>query len=220
MDPDVGAMRREYEAGGLAESEAPADPFALFTTWFAAAVEASAAGASGEANAMVVSTIGRDGQPSSRTVLLKGFDAEGFVFFTNYGSRKGTELAASARCSLLFPWYALQRQVRVEGIAEQVPRSESEAYFATRPRESQVGAWASRQSHRVADRAELEAAYASVTDRFEGGEVPCPPFWGGYLVRPSAFEFWQGRRGRMHDRLSYERTDPARSSWTRSRLAP
>ena len=217
MDPVVGAMRREYEVGGLSEGEAPADPFELFATWFAAAVEASAAGASGEANAMVVSTVGTDGRPSSRTVLLKGFSDEGFVFFTNYGSRKGSELASSPACALLFGWYALQRQVRIEGSAEQVGQAVSEAYFATRPRESQLGAWASHQSRVVAGRAELEAAYEEVARRFEGDDVPCPPFWGGYRVRPERFEFWQGRRGRMHDRLAYELAD---GGWARTRLAP
>jgi pyridoxamine 5'-phosphate oxidase len=217
MDPDVGAMRREYEAGGLSEDDASADPFTLFGEWFAAAAGASLAGAPGEANAMVVATVDAEGRPSSRTVLLKGFSDAGFVFFTNYGSRKGSELASSPACALLFPWFALQRQVRVEGVVARVPRAESEAYFASRPRESQLGAWASHQSQVVADRAELEDAYASAAARFDGVEVPCPPFWGGYLVRPSRFEFWQGRRGRMHDRLAY---DLVEGGWTRTRLAP
>lgn len=210
-------MRREYEAGGLSEDDAPDEPFALFADWFAAAVRAAAADAAGEANAMVVSTVGTDGRPSSRTVLLKGFSDEGFVFFTNYGSRKGSELASSPACALLFGWYALQRQVRIEGSAEQVGQAESEAYFATRPRESQLGAWASHQSRVVAGRAELEEAYEEVARRFEGDDVPCPPFWGGYRVRPERFEFWQGRRGRMHDRLAYELAD---GGWARTRLAP
>lgn len=217
MDPDVGAMRREYEAGGLAEEDAAEDPYVLFGEWFGAAVAASAGGAPWEANAMVVSTVGADGRPSSRTVLLKGYDPGGFVFYTNHGSQKGTELAVSPYCALLFGWYALQRQVRVEGEAVRVARAESEAYFATRPRQSQLGAWASHQSRVVADRAELDAAYDEASRRFAGVEVPCPPFWGGYRVRPQRFEFWQGRRGRMHDRLAYDR---AGGGWVRRRLAP
>lgn len=204
-------MRREYEAGGLGESDAGHDPFALFDRWFTdarAGVE--------EANAMVVGTVGA-GRPSSRTVLLKGYDAEGLTFFTNYESRKGVELAADPRCAVLFPWYALQRQVRVEGVAAKVSEDESAAYFASRPRESQLGAWASAQSRSVRDRDELEATYDEVRRRFEGADVPRPPFWGGYRITPLSWEFWQGRRGRMHDRIAFELEGGV---WTRTRLAP
>jgi pyridoxamine 5'-phosphate oxidase len=139
------------------------------------------------------------------------------VFYTNYGSRKARELDGQPRCALLFPWYALQRQVRVEGVATKVSREQSEAYFASRPRPAQLGAWASPQSEEVADRAALDALLADATERFEGTQVPCPPHWGGYRVRPDSMEFWQGRHGRMHDRLLYRRTA---AGWDRVRLAP
>lgn len=210
--PDLAALRAEYELGGLDEADLPADPLDLFAAWFDAVVDAGI----GEPNAMVLATA-HDGAPSSRTVLLKGVEDGGFVFFTNYGSRKGAELAAEPRCSLLFGWYALQRQVRIEGIAEQTSRAVTEEYFASRPRGSQLGAWASEQSTEVADRAALEAAYAAVEERFGAEEIPPPPDWGGYLVRPSRIEFWQGRRDRMHDRLAYVR-EP--DGWRTVRLAP
>jgi pyridoxamine 5'-phosphate oxidase len=216
---DLAGQRVDYAMGGLSEEDAPGSPYELFTHWYD---EALAAG--GEPNAMVVSTVSADGAPSSRTVLLKGLDPssgsgnrEGFVFFTNYRSRKGRELADEPRCALLFPWYALQRQVRVEGTAEQVSRAESQAYFASRPRDAQLGAWASPQSGEVPDRAALERLLAEAADRFEGTDVPCPPHWGGFRVRPEAIEFWQGRHGRMHDRLVYRRDG---DGWGRSRLAP
>jgi pyridoxamine 5'-phosphate oxidase len=215
MDPvsrDLSELRAEYERGGLDEADLPPDPLELFGTWFDAARSAGV----GEPNAMVLATVGPNG-PSSRTVLLKGVGPEGFVFFTNYRSRKGVELDADARCSLVFGWYALQRQVRIEGFAERTSRAETEKYFASRPRDSQLGAWASEQSTKVGSRAELESAYATVEERFLGGDVAAPPDWGGYLVRPSSVEFWQGRRGRMHDRLIYRRDD---DQWTTSRLAP
>jgi pyridoxamine 5'-phosphate oxidase len=170
---------------------------------------------------MVVSTVAADGRPSSRTVLLKGYDADGFVFFTNYGSRKSAELAGNERCALLFPWHDLERQVRVEGVAERVARSVSEEYFASRPRASQIGAWASvepvPQSGVVAGRGQLQAAYDAAALRFAGEDVPCPPTWGGYVVRPEVVELWQGRTGRMHDRLRYRREA---DGWVVERLAP
>lgn len=212
MEPtDIAALRAEYELGGLDEADLVPDPLAQFAAWFAAAREAGLS----EPNAMVLSTV-VDGVPSSRTVLLKGVD-HGFLFFTNHESRKGRELDANPACALLFGWYALQRQVRVEGTASRVDRAETEAYFASRPRASQLGAWASAQSAQVADRAALDAAYAAVEERFGDDEVPAPPFWGGYRVVPSSVEFWQGRAGRMHDRLVYRR---AGDGWTTHRLAP
>jgi pyridoxamine 5'-phosphate oxidase len=150
-------------------------------------------------------------------VLLKKVTAEGFCFYTNHESRKGRELAADPRCALLFPWFELHRQVRVEGIAAPLPREDAEAYFATRPREAQLGAWASAQSRVVASREELQQAYDDAAARFTGDPVPCPPYWGGFLVVPDTFEFWQGRRGRMHDRLVYRR---AGDGWRTERLAP
>jgi pyridoxamine 5'-phosphate oxidase len=159
-----------------------------------------------------------DGRPSARTVLLKEVGPTGFTFFTNYDSRKGAELAANSGVALHFGWYALQRQVRIEGTAAHVPRAESEAYFAVRPRGSQLGAWASRQSSDVASREELNAAYAEVEQRFAGADVPCPPHWGGIRVSPTLVEFWQGQASRMHDRLAY-RLLPS-GGWSLVRLAP
>lgn len=211
-DPEIAALRREYAAGGLVESDLAADPITMFGAWFRTVREANLH----EPNAMVLSTVSAQGRPSSRMVLLKGFDDEGFRLFTNVRSRKGTELAANPACSLLFPWHLLERQVRVDGTAERLPDEEVAAYFASRPRGSRVGAWASHQSRPVADRAELEAAYAEYDERFPD-EVPVPEEWGGYLVRPEEVEFWQGRPGRMHDRLLYRRTA---SGWVTERLAP
>ncbi|MGH3346309.1 MAG: pyridoxamine 5'-phosphate oxidase [Nocardioides sp.] len=210
---DIAALRREYADAGLAESALAPDPFAMFDRWFA---EARAAGLY-EPNAMVVSTVSEDGEPSSRMVLLKGVSEAGFVFYTNLGSRKGRELAANARCSLLFPWHPLERQVRVEGPATALPSEDVAAYFATRPRGAQLGAHASHQSRPVADRAELDAAYDAVATRFAGSDVPVPDEWGGYRVRPEVVEFWQGRPGRMHDRLVYTRSG---EEWPVQRLAP
>lgn len=212
MDPDLAALRAEYELGGLDEADLAADPITMFERWFAEVRAADLL----EANAMVLSTASA-GAPSSRTVLLKGVGPDGFVFYTNYDSRKGAELAAEPRCALLFGWYALQRQVRVEGRAVQVPRSETEAYFASRPRASQLGAWASPQSEVVGSRAELDALYDDIEARFGDGEIPAPPHWGGYRVKPETVEFWQGRRGRMHDRLVYRRSA---KGWQIERLAP
>lgn len=214
LDADIAALRREYAAGGLTEDELAPDPITMFRGWFAAVRAANLH----EPNAMVVATVGADGRPSSRMVLLKGFDADGFRFFTNIFSRKGRELARNPACSLLFPWHLLERQVRVDGTAEPLPRAEVAAYFASRPRGSRLGAWASHQSEPVSGRDELAAAYESVEIRFaEDDEVPVPDEWGGYLVRPHAVEFWQGRPGRMHDRLVYL---PQGDGWRTQRLAP
>jgi pyridoxamine 5'-phosphate oxidase len=213
---DLAARRRDYATGGLAESDLAADPIAMFERWYADAVDAVDVGLH-EPNAVVVASATPDGVPSSRLVLLKGVSADGFVFYTNLGSRKGHELLANPRCALLFPWHPLERQVRVDGVAEVLPRSAVEGYFAVRPRKSQLGAWASHQSSVVADRDALDTAYAEADARFEDQDVPVPEEWGGFLVRPEAVEFWQGRTGRMHDRLVYRRTG---SGWTTERLAP
>jgi pyridoxamine 5'-phosphate oxidase len=212
----VADLRRSYGSSQLDESDLAADPMTQFAGWLDAIVEAD----SGiEANAMVLSTVGADARPSSRMVLLKSADERGFVFYTNYGSLKAVEIAANPAVSLQFPWVALERQVVVTGEAERVSRTETAAYFRTRPYASQLGAWASPQSSVVADRAELDQAYAKAAALFpEGREVPVPDHWGGFLVRPQTVEFWQGRTGRLHDRLRYRRDQ--QGAWVVERLAP
>ncbi len=211
---DLAALRREYAGHGLSSADLTQEPVQLLRRWVA---DATAAGLH-EPNAMVLSTADAHGRPSSRTVLLKGLDERGLVFYTNYSSRKAEDLAARPRCALLFPWHPLQRQVRVEGTAARLTEEESGAYFASRPRPAQLGAWASPQSQVVADRGALDQRYAEVAERFADGDVPLPPFWGGYRVAPESVEFWQGREGRMHDRLRY-RPGPGRG-WVVERLAP
>lgn len=215
MSGDIAGLRREYADAGITEADMTADPVTMFGRWFDDAVAAGLH----EPNAMVVATADTDGRPSSRMVLLKGVDERGFVFFTNSASRKGEELAANPACSLLFPWHPLERQIRVDGTAHLLDRAAVADYFARRPRGSQIGAHASRQSRPVADRAELQAAYEELATRFEGEDVPVPDEWGGYLVVPEAAEFWQGRPGRMHDRLVYRRASDG-DGWAVQRLAP
>ena len=211
---ELSELRREYAVGGLAEQDLADDPVRMFRTWMHDAVVAGLH----EPNAVVVSTATPAGVPSSRMVLLKGLDDRGFVFYTNYESRKGVELNANPACALLFPWHDLERQVRVEGTATRLSREENQAYFATRPRGSQLGAWASPQSQVVPDRASLDQRYDELAARFgDDEEIPAPPSWGGFRVAPGIVEFWQGRRGRMHDRLRYRRTA---AGWTTERLAP
>ena len=197
----------------LTEETANPDPLAQFTLWFE---DAKAAGAP-EPNAMAVATVGPDGAPSLRMVLLKGHGEDGFVFYTNYGSRKAQELEQNARVALLFFWPTLQRQVRVEGRVARTSRDESAEYFRTRVRGAQVGAWASAQSEVITTREALEARVAELEEEYAGREIPVPPFWGGFRVTPSRYEFWQGREHRLHDRLVYER-DGAR--WKIARLSP
>lgn len=212
---DIASWRREYEDRGLGDNSLGKDPIAAFRLWIE---EARIAGVH-EPNAMVVSTVGPDHAPSSRVVLLKTVDDRGFVFYTNYQSSKGAQLDADPACALLFPWNELERQVRIEGHAEKVSPEQSDAYFRTRPRGSQIGAWASPQSTVVPDREFLQGRYQQESDRFATyDEVPRPPHWGGYLVRPQAIEFWQGRPGRMHDRIRFQRVEEA--VWSTERLAP
>ncbi|GLW70355.1 pyridoxine/pyridoxamine 5'-phosphate oxidase [Kitasatospora phosalacinea] len=212
--PDPSVMREHYLHEGLAEEELADDPYRQFTRWFHEAGEAGVP----EPNAMVLSTADAEGLPSARTVLLKGYDRRGFVFFTNYGSRKGTDLAANPNAALLFPWIVLARQVIVAGRVEKVGRDETAAYFRTRPHGSQLGAWASEQSSPLADRGVLEQRYADLAARYPEGEgVPVPPFWGGYRVVPRTVEFWQGRENRLHDRLRYVAEG---AGWRVERLFP
>jgi pyridoxamine 5'-phosphate oxidase len=212
---DIASWRREYEDHGLTETDLGTDPMGAFLVWLGAARVAGLH----EPNAMVVSTADGHGVPSSRMVLLKTVDERGFVFFTNLDSRKGRELRDNAATALLFPWHPLERQVRVEGTASQVDEAEADAYFASRPRGSQLGAWASPQSEVVPGRDYLEERYARQSDRFDGVDViPRPSAWGGYCVRPHRIEFWQGRPGRMHDRIVFDRADD--DTWFAERLAP
>jgi pyridoxamine 5'-phosphate oxidase len=200
----------------LVESDLPDDPVDLFGAWFADTVAAGIP----EPTAMVLATVSSDGWPEARTVLLKGYDDKGLRFFTNTGSAKAAALATSPRAALVFPWHAVGRQVRVVGDVVEVPAGEVAEYFATRPRDSQLGAWASPQSAVLESRAELDRRLAEAAARFPaGGEVPVPPGWGGYRVVPTTWEFWAGRAGRLHDRLRYRRTDGS-PTWTVERLAP
>jgi pyridoxamine 5'-phosphate oxidase len=211
----VSAMRRRYGLAGLSEQDLAPTWLEQFTLWFAAA---AASPLVVEPNAMVLATAGADGMPSARNVLLKGFDADGLVFFTNLESAKAHDLAVNPRAALVFSWLPLERQVRFSGPVRQVSRDRVAEYFATRPHGAQVGAWASPQSSVIADRAELAAAVATYEQRWpEGTPVTPPPSWGGFLVDPEAVEFWQGRPNRLHDRLRYRRTD---GHWTVERLAP
>jgi pyridoxamine 5'-phosphate oxidase len=213
----LAALRREYGIGTLREQDAAPAPHLQFATWLGDAVRASLP----EPNAMVVSTTDPEGQPSSRSVLLKGFDETGFIFYTNLGSRKGRELAANPRCSLLFPWYTLHRQVIVVGAATKLDREADAEYFATRPHGSQIGAWASEQSAVIPDRDVLEKRAAELAEQWpEGTPVPLPEFWGGFLVRAETVEFWQGRLDRLHDRLRYKRDGNSATGWTLERLSP
>ncbi len=206
-------LRKEYSGRALDETDVAPEPLVQFRRWFDEAVAAGLR----EPNAMTLATIGSDGRPSARVVLLKSVDAAGFVFFTNYTSRKGRELDAAGSAALVFYWGDLERQVRVEGAVARVDPGESDAYFASRPAGARLGAWASPQSQVIAGRAELDARLAAVEARFAGGEPARPEHWGGYRLVPDRLEFWQGRASRLHDRIQYRWAAPA---WVIERLAP
>ena len=207
-------LRRELMAKGLVSADLCADPVKQFEHWYSQTIETGCA----EPGAMSLATVDAQGQPWQRIVLLKLFDEKGFVFFTNYSSRKAEQIEANNRVSLLFPWQELGRQVKVTGTATKISTLESMRYFATRPRGSQIGAWASHQSQVVKSRAMLDAMFDEMKHRFQDGEVPLPSFWGGYRVAPETVEFWQARDSRLHDRFIYRRDENAQ--WGIERMAP
>ncbi|MGI8811040.1 MAG: pyridoxamine 5'-phosphate oxidase [Pyrinomonadaceae bacterium] len=214
MDPkELADVRRNYSKSELSESGVSADPFEQFSTW----MENTLSSGILEPNAMVLSTADAECRPSSRVVLLKGFDQSGFVFFTNYESRKGRELAANPHAAILFFWPELERQINISGTVDRVSREGSETYFRSRPFDSRIGAWASKQSSKIESRTELEKRFASLKNSYSDGEVPLPPFWGGFRLSPDRFEFWQGRSSRLHDRICYKLRG---GRWEISRLSP
>ena len=210
---DLAEFRKEYSDRGLKREEMHADPVAQFSEWFHQAAELGLH----EPNAMTLATVDETGMPYQRTVLLKYYDRDGFVFFTNYASRKAKQIEKNPRVSLLFPWITLERQVIIQGIAEKISTAESLKYFASRPRESQIGAWVSNQSEVITSRKFLMQKLAEIRDKFAHGEIPLPSFWGGYRVVPQTVEFWQGGPARLHDRLLYRR---AGAAWEIERLSP
>ena len=211
---DLSALRYEYAAQGLRRADLDPDPLKQFGIWFTAALEAGIS----DVNAMSIATATSQGKPTVRMVLLKTFDNDGFVFFTNYESEKGRQLEANPQAAIGFYWVEVARQIRIEGAVEKVSREESARYFHSRPVGSQLGAWVSRQSEVVDARRVLDARLAEMTERFQGQEIPLPPHWGGYLVSPVKIEFWQGRANRLHDRFRYTKQEGG--SWFIERLAP
>jgi pyridoxamine 5'-phosphate oxidase len=210
---DLAALRRDYALATLDERDVDADPIRQFERWFADAAAARVP----EPNAMTLSTATRDGVPSARIVLLKGVDANGFAFYTDYRSRKGAELAENPLAALTFLWKEIERQVRIAGAVSRVSAGESESYYRSRPLGSRLGAWASHQSAVLPSRSDLERRLEEMTQRFADGDVPLPPHWGGFRVIPDEIEFWQGRTNRLHDRLRYRRGE---SGWGIDRLSP
>lgn len=213
INADLAALRQNYSQSSLDESSVSADPFEQFAAWMNDVLKAEIK----DPTAMTLSTVGADGSPSSRIVLLKGFDGNGFVFFTNYESKKGRDLAVNPNAVIHFFWAVLERQINVRGIVTRTSAEESDEYFNSRPFESRVGAWASNQSERIESRAILEDHVARLSKKYADGNVPRPPFWGGYRLRPERFEFWQGRPSRLHDRICYTLDG---NDWKISRLSP
>jgi len=210
---DIADLRREYMYAGLSRDDLDDDPIQQFEQWFREAHDNGL----DNANALSLATVGADGMPSLRTVLLKAFDQKGFVFYTNYGSRKAREIDANPKAAMLFHWLEFDRQVKLQGPVSKVSTAESLKYFASRPRGSQIGAWCSEQSSPIGSRTLLAQAYESMKEKFAHGEVPLPDFWGGYRVEPLRIEFWQGRENRLHDRFEYVREG---EGWRIQRLAP
>lgn len=213
MNQSIADIRKDYKLRSLMEEDVSSDPIQQFTNWWSEAVNSKI----DEVNAMTLATATPDGIPSARIVLLKGLSKDGFLFFTNYDSQKGKELAANPKAALVFFWKELERQVRIEGTVEKVSEADSEVYFASRPAASKIGAWASAQSSMVASRKIIEDAVLKYQHEFGEGSIPKPPYWGGYIVKPVRVEFWQGRRSRLHDRILYSRANEA---WNIERLAP
>ena len=213
MNQEIGDIRKDYKLKSLLEEEVLPNPIDQFAMWWNEAVDSKIE----EVNAMTLATASADGIPSARIVLLKGFTTQGFVFFTNYQSHKGKDLAENPRAALILFWKELERQVRIEGLVEKVSEAESDAYFRSRPVRSKIGAWASSQSTLVANRAVIEESAERYTAQFADENIPRPPHWGGYLVKPEKIEFWQGRRSRLHDRILYTRQN---QQWKIERLSP
>lgn len=213
MREDIASLREEYTKAELDEQSVLSNPFEQFEKWFQEAISSEVK----EPNAMVLASVDKDNQPFQRTVLLKTFNEDGFVFYTNYNSRKSVQLAHNPKCSLLFPWYPLERQVSITGTVKKISAKESLQYFLSRPRGSQLGAWVSHQSQVITSRSILEIKLAEMKQKFKEGKIPLPDHWGGYRVIPNSIEFWQGRASRLHDRIMYE---PKANGWTIKRLSP
>jgi len=209
----LNSIRRDFMQQELNESSVEKTPLMQFSKWMEEAINAQIL----DPHAMVIATVSEDGKPSARTVYIRDFNEEGIVFYTNFNSRKGKELSANKNCSVLFLWEEVERQIRIEGTVEKVAEKVSDTYFSARPRESQIGAWASQQSEKIKSREELENKLAEYTEKFKNQTVPRPPHWGGYLIKPIYFEFWQGRPNRLHDRVVYEKRN---EDWSIFRLNP
>ncbi|GLP96453.1 pyridoxamine 5'-phosphate oxidase [Paraferrimonas sedimenticola] len=210
---DLSELRRDYKQGGLRRKDLPQSPWKLFELWMDQARQAEIC----DPTAMVLATVDANGQPFQRVVLLKKFDENGLVFFTNTGSRKSQHIKDNAKVNVIFPWNDLERQIAITGEAEALPTSEVVSYFATRPKDSQIGAWVSQQSSKISARGVLEGKFLELKQKFAKGEVPLPSFWGGYRIKPDSFEFWQGGDRRLHDRFLYSLQD---NDWSAERLAP